>query len=254
MTPLEQPSDESRTTALRQVCARLGIDPGGPRLEQALVHPSFTNEASEGPAEDNQRLEFLGDAVLALCVSEQLMADFLDADEGELTVMRAALVNAGALGAFAREIGLGDALLLGRGAVAAGERLRTNVLGDALEAVVGAVYLDHGLDAARALSLIVVADGLRTLRAQGGSARDPKSRLQELLQADGRAPPRYLVVAEQGPAHARSFRVEVTIEREHGEAVVAGEGEGGSKKLAEQAAAAAALQWLRLSDPAAPTR
>jgi len=208
------------------------------------MHPSFRNEARQAAGLDNQRLEFLGDAVLALCVCELLMSEFPTADEGELTVMRATLVNARALACAAAELGLGETLRLGRGADATGERHRPNVLADALEAVVGAVYLDGGLDAARAVTRTLVADGVAAFRAQGGSERDPKSRLQELLQARGSLPPRYEVVATDGPAHERSFEVAVTIEPEPGQPVVAGRGQGRSKKLAAQEAARAALAWL----------
>ena len=237
-------SSHDRQLAFVQVCERLGVPSTLPRLEQALVHPSFRNEAGAEVGLDNQRLEFLGDAVLALCVSELLMAEFPAVDEGELTVMRAALVNAEALAAVAARLELGAALRLGRGADATGERQRPNVLADALEAVVGAVYLDGGLEAARALTRIVVADGVATLQAQGGSERDPKSRLQERLQARGAPAPSYEVVAIDGPAHQRSFEVAVSVEREPGVPVVAGRGLGRSKKLAAQAAAHAALAWL----------
>jgi ribonuclease-3 len=235
---------EAREQAVARLCERFGLPPTLPRLQQALVHPSFRNEAGADPGLDNQRLEFLGDSVLALCVGELLMAEFPGAAEGELTVMRAALVNAEALAAVAAAMGLGQALRLGRGADATGERKRPNVLADALEAVVGAVFLDGGLDAARRLTGELLADGMAALRAQGGIERDPKSRLQERLQARGAPPPCYEVVAAEGPAHRRSFDVIVTVEPEPGSPVVAGRGQGSSKKLAAQAAARAALAWL----------
>jgi ribonuclease-3 len=220
------------------------VPPSLPRLGQALVHPSFRNEAGAARGLDNQRLEFLGDSVLALCVGELLMAEFPEAAEGDLTVMRAALVNAEALAAVAARVELGHALRLGRGADATGERQRPNVLADALEAVVGAVFLDGGLQAARALTGVLVAEGVAALRAQGGIERDPKSRLQERMQARGAPPPSYEVAVAEGPPHQRSFEVIVTVEPEPGSPVEAGRGRGSSKKLAAQAAARAALAWL----------
>jgi ribonuclease III len=211
-------------------------------LSQALTHPSFANERPE--AGDNQRLEFLGDAVLGLCVSEMLMAAFQDVDEGSLTVMRASLVNARALAEAARELEFAAALRLGRGADGAGERHRLNVLADAVEAVLGAVYLDDGLDAARGVARKIVGTRLDTLVQDGGIERDPKSRLQERVQAIGLSTPSYDVVAVDGPPHMREFRVRVTVpQNEHD---VVAEGAGRSKKLAEKAAARAAL--AKISD------
>src|ERR1700733_9102433 len=145
-----------------------------PLFAEALTHPSFANESR---AKDNQRLEFLGDAVLGLCVSELLARAYPEADEGELTRMRSALVNAEALAQWARERGLGECLAMGRGASSAAERDQTNVLADAVEAVVAAVYEARGLDAARALVGEVARGALDEVSRLG--ARDPKSALQE---------------------------------------------------------------------------
>jgi ribonuclease-3 len=227
----------------QELAQRLGLSGDLPHLEEALTHPSFSNEQRRGRCADNQRLEFLGDAVLGLCVSELLMARFPEADEGALSRMRATLVNADALSAWAREVELGAALRLGRGAQAAGERDRTNVLADAVEALAGAVYLDRGLDAARVLVQAVVEKPLAELRPGPTLARDPKSELQERVQAEGGPSPRYRVVHVDGPPHHRSFSVVVEI----GERI-AGEGRGRSKKLAEQEAARAAI--LALTSPA----
>jgi ribonuclease III len=233
--------------ATRALCARLGLDaPASPRLVEALTHPSYANEQPGAPQLDNQRLEFLGDAVLGLCVSELLMEELAAVDEGQLTVMRAALVNAGSLADAARRSGVGAALRMGRGADGAGERDRTNVLADALEALIGAVYLDLGLDQARRVSRVVLGDAFADVVA-GGIERDAKSRLQELVQARGLATPTYQVVAVEGPPHARLFTARVTIvfDPEPGSgAEVVGEGRGSSKKLAEQAAARAVLTEL----------
>jgi ribonuclease III len=209
---------------------------GGPmaRLDEALTHPSFANETRVA---DNQRLEFLGDAVLGLCVSEQLTRDHPDADEGELTRMRAALVNGEALARWARAAKLGECLAMGRGARSTTERDQTNVLADAVEAVVAAVYLAGGIEAARALVGEItrgVLDGAASL-----GARDPKSALQERVQAEGSAAPHYRVVGSSGPPHEPTFEVEVLV----GDQVLA-RGEGRSKRLAERDAATRALEAL----------
>lgn len=218
---------------------RLGLSGELPHLEEALTHPSFSNEQRKNRAADNQRLEFLGDAVLGLCVTQLLMERFPNADEGELSRMRATLVNADALSAWARSIELGSILRLGRGAQAAGERDRTNVLADAVEALMGAVYLDRGLPAAQALVHAVIEEPLSRLTEGPRMSRDPKSELQERVQASGGASPRYRIVNIDGPPHDRAFTVVVEI----GESI-GGEGRGRSKKLAEQEAARAALVRL----------
>jgi ribonuclease III len=205
-----------------------------PRLDEALTHPSFANESR---SKDNQRLEFLGDAVLGLCISEQLAFAHPHADEGELTRMRSALVNAEALARWAREARLGECLAMGRGARSAVERDQTNVLADAVEAVVAAVYEGGGLDAARAL-VVEITRGARAGQETLG-ARDPKSMLQERVQAEGQAAPRYRVTASLGPAHDPTFEVEVFVDE-----AVLGRGTGRSKRLAERDAAARALEAL----------
>ena len=230
--------------AVAALCARLSITPSD-RLTVALTHPSYANEYSS--IADNQRFEFLGDAVLGLCVSELLMARFEYVDEGQLTVMRASLVNTQALAEVAREHYLADALRLGRGADAAGERRRTNVLADAVEALVAAVYLDDGLGAARALTERLLGERIKTLIANGGAQRDAKSRLQERMQGARLAPPSYQVVEVSGPPHMREFTVEVSIQRnaKSGAEPLTARGRGRSKKMAAQVAAAGLLAKLR---------
>ena len=201
------------------------------RFEEALTHPSFANEAN---VPDNQRLEFLGDAVLGLCVSELLAAAHPGADEGVLTRMRSALVNAEALASWGRKEKVGACLALGRGAQAGLEREQTNVLADAVEALVAAVFSSHGLDGARALVKVVVEEPIAEAGRLG--MRDPKSALQERVQAAGGAAPSYRVASARGPQHEQIFEVEVIVEGE-----VRGRGEGRSKRLAERAAANAAL-------------
>jgi ribonuclease III len=215
-----------------RVAELFGLPSGAPHLEQALTHPSYANERRDAP--DNQRLEFLGDAVLGFCTSELLYAQFPSADEGTLTRLRARLVNAEALADFAREHGIAAALLLGRGAEVSGLRERTNVLADAVEALIAAAFLDAGLDAARRACERVVAAPLASL--EPGSARDPKSELQELVQASGVEAPTYEVVDSGGPAHERWFEVSARIAGRE-----VGRGRGRSKRQAEFAAARAAL-------------
>jgi len=215
----------------------LGIEAAScAHLEEALTHPSYANE-HKGSARDNQRLEFLGDAVLGLCVSEMLMDRFPEAREGELSLMRASLVNSDALALWARDAALGEALRVGRGADAAGERAQKNVLADAVEAIVGAVYLDLGLESARRVASTIVEEPLERLANGPRLGRDPKSELQERVQARGGTSPKYRVVETIGPDHNREFVVAVEVD---GESL--GVGRGRSKKQAEQEAARDAMQ------------
>jgi len=200
-----------------------------PRFDEALTHPSYANESSEP---DNQRLEFLGDAVLGLCVSELLSRERPEADEGVLTRMRSALVNAEALALWAKAECIGEALALGKGARAGSEREQTNVLADAVEALVASVYEARGLDGARRLVEHVIREPMQEAARLG--TRDPKSFLQE--QVKGLPAPTYRVRGMRGPQHDPMFEVEVIV----GDAV-AGLGEGRSKRVAERAAALAAL-------------
>ncbi len=211
-----------------------------PHLAEALTHPSFANELRRGLTRlDYQRLEFLGDAVLQLCISEALVERFPDAGEGELSRRRASVVGTDGLATFARAHDLGSSLRLGRGADASGERMRPNVLADALEAVVAAVHLDLGFTTAKLLALAI-------LDAAGDAQLvelDPKSALQERVQAAGEPAPTYALVTEEGPPHERVFVVRVDV----GERAL-GEGRGRSKKVAEQEAARVALASLQPLD------
>ncbi len=218
---------------IERIAELLGLPADAPHMDEALTHPSFANE--QRTARHNQRLEFLGDSVLGFCVSELLCARFPEADEGALTRMRAQLVNAEALAAWARKEELAQVLRLGRGAGAAGLRDSTNVLADAVEAIIAAVYLDVGLEAARGACARVVSDELQALESDG--ARDPKSELQERLQALGGDAPTYELIETGGPAHQRWFKVGVS----QGARRLA-EGSGRSKRAAERAAASEASQ------------
>jgi ribonuclease-3 len=225
--------------ARSRISKLFGLASDAPHLDEALTHPSYANERRA--ATDNQRLEFLGDAVLGLCTSEILIQRFPHADEGSLTRLRAQLVNADALASWARAEDLAAALRLGRGAGQSGLRDSTNVLADAVEALIAAAYLDSGMGAARDACARIVEAGLISLEAAG--ARDPKSELQERLQAGGGEPPAYEVVESGGPPHDRWFTVRV---RAMGKDLA--EGKGRSKRLAERAAAAAALESLRVPE------
>ncbi|MGA2482650.1 MAG: ribonuclease III [Candidatus Acidiferrales bacterium] len=206
-------------------------------LRMALTHRSATaGAAGQVSTDDNERLEFLGDAVLGLLASEYLLEAYADWQEGHLSRCRARLVNAHALAAAARRLGLGEYLHLGRGEEKTGGRDRVAMLADAFEAVVGAMYLDGGIAPARQFLKRHVFD----LAAEDGmlqlASSDHKSGLQEYLQAQGKPPAEYRVIAETGPDHRKTFLVEVWSEG-HALAV----GEGLSKKEAEQAAARQAL-------------
>ena len=206
------------------------------RLDQALRHSSFAHENPEaGPS--NEQMEFLGDAVLALTVSNLLVQHFPQGSEGELSRGRAALVNARRLAVLARELDLGAYLLLGRGEEQQAGREKPSLLADALEAVMAAVFLDGGLQAAEALTRRWFTSLL------GGLSESPwqdfKTRLQELTQARHQGSPAYRLLSESGPSHARQFVVEVRL----GERTLA-QGQGGSKKEAEQMAAREALETL----------
>jgi ribonuclease-3 len=215
-----------------EVAGHFGLGPDAPHLVQALTHPSYANERRD--ALDNQRLEFLGDAVLGFCVSDLIYRRFQDADEGTLTRLRAQLVNAEALAEWARATGVPEALRLGRGAGASGLRQSTNVLADAVEALIAACFLDSGLESARRVCERIVEARLEAFERVG--ARDPKSELQERLQARGEPPPVYDLLESGGPAHERWFRVRVRV-GDH----VLGEGVGRSKRAAERSAAESAL-------------
>jgi len=239
-----QPSIDEERALLRQKLAAI-VGPGDVlRLDEAMTHPSYANEVGGTP--DNQRLEFLGDAALGLCVSELLATAHPDADEGVLTRMRSGLVNAEALARWGRATRIGACLSLGRGAQSGTERDQTNVVADAVEALVAAVFTSHGLEGARALVRVVVAEPMAEAERLG--MRDPKSALQEKVQAAGSPAPRYRVVAARGPQHDQVFEIEVVVDE-----AVLGKGEGRSKRLAERAAAIAALASLDPNRAAEPS-
>lgn len=207
-------------------------------LAEALTHRSFANEQRRRCA-DNERLEFLGDAILGLVIAEALYAGDPQRPEGELSRLRSELVNAATLALLARQIELGSALNLGRGEVKAGGADKENILADAFEALFGAIYLEAGIDVARAVILRLFAQVLIDKVERRGNS-DYKSQLQEYLQALQQAPPEYVLTETLGPEHDRTFFVEARITGRF-----VGAGQGRSKKEAEQAAAAAALKALQ---------
>ncbi len=207
-------------------------------LTRALTHRSYLNEHPEVEPLDNERLEFLGDAVLDFVVAGWLYKKYPDLSEGRLTSIRSALVRTEKLSELALQVGIGDRLRLGKGEAHSGGRARQTLLADAFEAVVGALYLDRGIRAVQNwLMPLIKAEVARIIAEQ--SDRDAKSALQEWSQALRGITPHYRTVGESGPDHAKRFTVAVFIDGEE-----AGRGEGSSKQSAAQAAAANALQRL----------
>jgi len=214
----------------------LGVSFNDPSLlEQALVHSSYINENPDLAPTSNERLEFLGDAVLGWVVAEKLYQDLPAFTEGEMTKLRATLVRRDALARAARAIGLGDYLYLGRGEEASGGRHKPANLAGALEAVIAAIFLDQGSATAKNFILRLLDKELQKVVSQGAGV-DYKSQLQELIQAREQQTPAYHVIEATGPDHDRRFTVEVRV----GDAVL-GRGSGKSKKEAETEAARSAL-------------
>ncbi|WP_248344386.1 ribonuclease III [Anaeromyxobacter paludicola] len=243
------PPDPERDLAA-ELSRRLGVAVApGPRPLAALTHKSYVNEHRGEGLADNERLEFLGDAVIDLAVSHRLMERFPGAQEGELSKIRASLVDEAALAGIARTLGLGELLRLGRGEELTGGREKASLLADAMEAVVASLYLQGGL--ALVLEVVDRFLGEAFERAAAGTLdRDWKTQLQEQAQSRLRASPRYRVVGERGPDHSKIFEVELELKGE-----VLGRGEGRSKKDAEQAAARGALEALAArteGEPAPP--
>ena len=207
-------------------------------LRLALTHPSVAHESGR-EMEHNQRLEFLGDSVLGLVLSQQLYEKFSDADEGLLTKSRAKLVNAASLAEHARGLNLGAHLILSRGEEISGGRNRASALTDAFEALLGAIFLDGGFDAVRAFILREFQNEISELTLPGG-IENPKGELQELLQAKSSNAPQYQLIAAEGPDHDRQFICAVFHD-----GVELARGSGKSKKAAESDAALAALKGLR---------
>jgi ribonuclease-3 len=218
---------------LRAFSARIGHDFARPELlVRALTHGSFSSETRP----DNQRLEFLGDRVLGLVMAEAVLAADRAATEGQLAPRFNALVRKETCAEVARQVDLGAVLKLGRSEMMSGGRRKQALLGDAMEAVIAAVYLDGGFEAARELVLRLWGRRIETVEAD---ARDAKTALQEWAQARGLAPPKYVEVAREGPPHAPLFTIEARLDNGETERAQAS-----SKRAAEQAVAKALLERL----------
>lgn len=202
-------------------------------LKTALSHSSYANETK---TENNERLEFLGDSVLSIIVSDYLFHHFKNVDEGELTKLRASLVCEKSLAKFAEEINLNEAVLLGKGEKSAGGDHRPSILADAFEAVLAAIYLDGGINEAKKFVLQFLEG-----KEISGNFKDYKTTLQEVIQKNPEEELSYVLVGEEGPEHDKKFIVEV-----HLNSNVIGKGVGHSKKNAEQMAAAKALKLMGL--------
>lgn len=205
-------------------------------LKNALTHSSYANEVRSSHG-SNERLEFLGDSVLSVIVSEYIYSQFSEKPEGELTKLRASLVCEKSLCSFARELELGKYLLLGKGEEHNGGRERDSILADAFEAVLAAIYLDAGMEKAREHVMRFVSREINSKKDDG--FKDYKTVLQEIIQRNPEESVTYILTDEQGPAHDKKFTVEV-----HLNSNVIGKGEGHSKKAAEQMAAKQALELM----------
>ena len=207
-------------------------------LEQAVVHSSYINENPDFVSGHNERLEFLGDAILDFIITQKLYQDFPDISEGEMTKLRSALVKRDTLARVARTVRLGDFLYMGKGEETSGGRGRTANLASAMEAVIAATFLDQGVATTTNLVLRLLGKELSEVVSQGVGV-DYKSQLQELMQSRRQSTPTYRLVEAAGPDHDKRFTVEVMA----GD-VVLGRGTGRSKKLAETEAARSALERL----------
>ncbi len=229
-------------TSIEAVQRLLGYRFHQPRLlEEALTHKSYSNERRSKDRTQNERLEFLGDAVLSLVMSEYLAAEFPGSNEGGLSKLKAHLVSEASLAKAARRMKLGHLLRLGKGEELSKGREKHSLLADALEALIAAIYLDGGLEASRTFTLRVLEEELLATRAEQArpGMEDYKTQLQEVCQKRFDTLPQYATVRESGPDHEKVFEVELTIQ-----GVMRGIGRGHSKKEAEQMAAREALTQL----------
>ena len=209
-------------------------------LHNALVHTSYINENKSHPKNSNERLEFLGDAVLELVTSDYIFTNFPELSEGEMTKLRAGVVCEPSLAAYARKIDLGEYIKMGKGEVASGGARRDSVLSDAYEAVIGAIYLDGGYEPAAKFILDALKDDIHSQKGLRWIA-DCKTHLQEQLQKHSQAPIEYYVIKEEGPEHEKIFTVELAHEGK-----VMAQGSGRNKKEAEQNAARVAIERFEL--------
>ena len=209
-------------------------------LLRALTHSSFSNESKKEKLKNNERLEFLGDSVLGLIISEFLFSHYMTLEEGQLTKIRAKIVCEASLGTAARELNLGEFMLFGKGEELTGGRNRTSILSDAFEALIAAIFLDGGMEEARSFVLRRL-NGVIESAVHGKLFVDYKTRLQEIIQVQKGNRIKYEIIREEGPDHAKLFYTEVRLNDQ-----VIGLGSGHSKKESEQEAAKEGLK--RLSD------
>ncbi|MCL6610890.1 MAG: ribonuclease III [Peptococcaceae bacterium] len=229
--------------AFKEMCEKIGIEwKNIDLLHMALTHSSYSFEKKER-IRNNQRLEFLGDAVLELVVSEYLYNTFSSGTEGDLTKLRASIVCEPSLARAAREIGIGPCLYMGRGEERSGGRDRPSILADAFEALLGAIYLDSGLEEAAKFALGRLRDVIDDV-LEGRVERDYKTELQEILQKISNHPVSYVILKEEGPAHDKTFTAAVIYMGRQ-----MGTGTGRSKKEAEQHAARNALEFIAERGP-----
>jgi ribonuclease-3 len=220
---------------MRELTARIGIELPETLLKQSLTHRSFAYENSL--EETNERLEFLGDSVLGIVITEELYQKYPQAAEGELAKLRAAIVNARALADVARDIGLGEFLMLGKGEEITGGRDKSSILADSLEAVLGAIYLSHGLDKTAKVILKLFSSMIEN-SVDLGAALDWKTSLSEVMFSKKLGSADYLI-SEAGPDHDKQFTAKVIVDGQE-----FGTGTGKSKKTAEQNAAKEAFEKL----------
>jgi ribonuclease III len=226
----------AKSTPQEQLFDRLGLVFDAQLLELALTHRSFAYESGGLPT--NERLEFLGDSVLGVVVTDELYHRYPDLPEGNLAKLRSAVVSARALAVQARRLGLGEFIRLGRGEETTGGRDKSSILADTFEAILGAVYLDLGIEVSRELILRLLDEQLAEA-AELGAGLDWKTSLQELTAEFGIGVPTY-AIEESGPDHAKRFEAQVVLAHKH-----YGHGTGSNKKEAEQQAAASAYAELR---------
>ena len=221
---------------MKEIYEKIGYTFKNPKLlERALTHSSYANENN---CRDNERLEFFGDSILSVIVSEKLFKMFDSTDEGGLSKMRASLVCEQSLEKIAHKIDLGSLIRLGKGEERTGGRKRPSVVSDAFEALIAAIYLDSGMESAKAWVLNIMAEEISSVRSDGFLG-DYKTHLQEVLQSKGYGKIEYTVLSEDGADHMKKFVVSVAFNGKE-----LGKGEGGSKKEAEQNAARAAISRI----------
>lgn len=229
---------------IKQLIGSLGIKWQSPiLLHMAMTHSSYAHENKREHIEHNQRLEFLGDAVLELIISEYLYDRFPNYPEGILTKMRAGIVCEPSLASVARNLKLGEYLLMGRGEERSGGRNRPSILADAMEALIGAVYLDQGLQSTQTFVIEVLSEQIAKVVEKGGQTGDYKTELQELVQQKAENTLTYRILKEEGPDHNKIFTSAVSYKD-----VIWGIGKGRTKKEAEQIAAQDALKKIKLGE------